>query len=194
MCAGTFTDLKRGRVKDDIGFTGETAAAKSQARITVPDLEEYGLIAELLGRLPVITELDTLSDVEMSRIITDPPDCLLREYRENFSFENITVDLRPEAISQIVALARERKTGARGLRAIFEELFHDLSFNAPDHAGKPWWSTPLTCETTFIHETRVSARAADGSRGHVSTRRRVLSRPTSISRGVSSRARFRGGT
>jgi len=136
ICAGTFSDLKRGREKDDIGFTGETADRKARRRVTTRDLEEYGMIPELLGRLPIVTELEPLTDEELARIVTEPPDSLQREYREVFTYENIKIDLRPDGIHEIVNKARQLHTGARGLRAVFEDLFHELSFTAPERAGE----------------------------------------------------------
>ncbi|MBZ0271273.1 ATP-dependent Clp protease ATP-binding subunit ClpX [bacterium] len=136
VCAGTFSDLKRGRTKDDIGFAGTSAERKLRRRATVQDLEEYGLISELMGRLPVLTELDPLTDVELGRIVTEPPDALLREFREMFAFEDIELGLEESGLREIVQLAKARKTGARGLRSIFEEVFHDLAFEAPESVGK----------------------------------------------------------
>lgn len=136
ICAGTFSDMRRGTVKDDIGFRGQTASDKRAHRVTVKDLEEYGLIAELLGRLPVITELAELTHDEIRRVITEPPDGLLAEYRELFAFENINLDLRPDGLDRIAQKAIAKGTGARGLRGVFEELFHDLAFEAPEREGE----------------------------------------------------------
>jgi ATP-dependent Clp protease ATP-binding subunit ClpX len=137
VCAGTFTDLGRGRYKADIGFSGESAESKrSRRRISARELEEYGLIAELLGRLPVVLEMNPLSHEEMGRIITDPPDSLLTEYRDLFSYEGIKIEMDSSGRDAIVDCAMKRMLGARGLRSIFEELFFDLSFEAPEHMGK----------------------------------------------------------
>jgi len=136
ICAGTFGDIKRGRVKSDIGYMGETAQMKSSRRIKVKDLEEYGLVKELLGRLPVLCELDTLSESELARIITEPPDSLQVEYAELFDFEDIKLSYTTDGIQAIVKKALETDTGARGLKSVFEELFHDLSFNAPSRVGE----------------------------------------------------------
>lgn len=137
ICAGTFSDLGAGRYKGDIGFAGKTALDKrASAKVTTRDLEDYGLIAELLGRLPVLTQLKELSDVELGRILVEPPDSLLSEYRRLFSFENITLDVTGPGIEAIVAESRKRKLGARGLRGIMAEVFAELSFNAPTYAGR----------------------------------------------------------
>lgn len=137
ICAGTFTSLGQGRFQNSIGFYGESAESKrSKHKITVKELEEYGLIAEFLGRLPVIVQLQALSPEELGRIVTDPPDAILKEYIELFSFEGINIDLEDGGIKAIVEKALLRKLGARGLRTIFEELFFDLSFHAPEHMGE----------------------------------------------------------
>ncbi len=136
ICAGTFSDIKKGRLKNDIGYLGETAEEKTAMRISTGDLEDYGLIKELLGRLPVCCELDSLTDEELARIVTEPPDSLQKEYDELFEFENIKISYTPEGINRVVAIARELNTGARGLKSVFEDLFHDLSFEAPEHTGE----------------------------------------------------------
>ncbi len=136
ICAGTFSDMRRGTIKSDIGFTGVSADEKARERVTFRDLESYGMIAELLGRLPVVVELGPLTDEELGRVATDPPDALFREYQELFDYEKIRLDLRPEGLARIVRHAQERRTGARGLRSIFEELFHDLAFEAPERVGQ----------------------------------------------------------
>lgn len=135
ICAGTFSDLKRRRGGNDIGYMGRSAEQKDVPRITVQELEEYGLITELLGRLPVLCETSFLSEEELGSIVTDPPDSIFREYQELFAFEEITLDLKPEGLKKIVQKALANKTGARGLRSVFEDLFHNLSFHAPESSG-----------------------------------------------------------
>ncbi len=135
ICAGTFSDLGKGRYKNDIGYLGRKTGA-GREKVTTQELEEYGLIAELLGRLPVVMELDELSDDELGRILTDPPDAIWREMQELFTPERITLELTEDGRRAVVAETRRRKLGARGLRAIMEETFADLSFHAPERTGQ----------------------------------------------------------
>jgi ATP-dependent Clp protease ATP-binding subunit ClpX len=137
ICAGTFSTLGRGRYKSDIGFSGESAESKrARHKIATKELEEYGMLAEFLGRLPVVVELQPLTLEELGRIVTDPPDSLMNEYKELFSFEGIKLILDPSGRDLIVEKAIKRLLGARGLRTIFEELFFELSFNAPENLGE----------------------------------------------------------
>ncbi|MCB9477980.1 MAG: AAA family ATPase [Deltaproteobacteria bacterium] len=153
ICAGTFSDMKRGRDRGDIGFLGESADDKSTYPVAVRDLESYGLLAELLGRLPVIVELDPLTDDELMHIVTDPPDSLLREYQAMFEYEQITIEMCDDGLRAIAAKARERGTGARGLRAMFEEMFHDLAFTAPERMGEN-----VVVDADFVNANLVEAK------------------------------------
>lgn len=137
ICAGTFSDLGAGRYKGDIGFSGRTAQDKSaKQRVATRELEEYGMIAELLGRLPILTQLAELTDPQMARILVEPPDAVMREYQRLFAFENIQLDLTEDGIRAVVAQTRLRKLGARGLRGIVDEVLADLSFHAPANKGR----------------------------------------------------------
>jgi len=137
ICAGTFSTMGRGRYKADIGFYGESAKSKRERQKNlIRELEEYGMLAEFLGRMSVLVELEQLTNDELGRIITDPPDSLLNEYKELFSFEGIKLILDPSGRKALVEKAAAKKLGARGLRSAFEELFFDLSFHAPEHIGE----------------------------------------------------------
>lgn len=137
ICAGTFSDIGAGRYKGDIGFEGRTAEEKRAGyKVTTRQLEEYGMIAELLGRLPVITQLYELTDVELSRILEEPPDAIIKEYRSLFSFEKIELEISKDAVEKIVAETKRRKLGARGLRGVVDEVLTELSFHAPEQKGE----------------------------------------------------------
>ena len=135
ICAGTFADLRGGRRKTDIGFTGREGRGWA-GRVETRDLEEYGMMPELLGRLPIVVELRDLTDDQLGLILTDPPDAIWREYREIFRPEDIELILEPDGRETIVGEARRRRLGARGLRAILEEVLADLSFHAPERVGQ----------------------------------------------------------
>ena len=135
ICAGTFADLRGGRTKGEIGFA-ENPARGWAGRVQTRDLEEYGLLPELLGRLPVVVEMQELTDDELGRILTAPPDAIWREYREVFEPEKIELKLTPDGVQAIVGEARRRRLGARDLRGVVEEMLADLSFHAPERAGE----------------------------------------------------------
>jgi len=140
ICAGTFTDLyKSGRARP-MGFKkgekGKKEIKPVEERITTEDLLRYGMLAEFLGRIPVIVELDELTEDEMMRIVAEPPDCLLKEYRGLMALDEIELDFPESAIREVVQEAKRRKLGARGLRTIFEEVMRDYMFLAPEMTGK----------------------------------------------------------
>ncbi|MDP8224436.1 MAG: ATP-dependent Clp protease ATP-binding subunit ClpX [Candidatus Lernaella stagnicola] len=135
ICAGTFADLGRGRGKQQVGFTSP-AGQGEQGRVGTRDLEDYGLLPELLGRLPIVVELGDLTDNELGLILTDPPDAIWREYQELFRHEDIKLQITQTGREAIVRETRRRKIGARGLRAIVEDILAELSFEAPEHEGE----------------------------------------------------------
>ena len=145
VCGGTFvglTDIIRRRLgQSAIGFTneGETKDITKEegevlAQVIPEDLVEYGMIPELVGRLPIITTLDPL-DVEMLvRILTEPKNALVSQYKKLFEYEGCTLEFTKGALTALAEKAMERKTGARGLRAVLEELMLDPMYHLPDHA------------------------------------------------------------
>jgi ATP-dependent Clp protease ATP-binding subunit ClpX len=140
ICAGTFTDLKHGRGKRISGFKkGEPAPQAPKPfedRVQVEDLIEYGMITELMGRLPVIVELADLSEDELVRVMTDPPDSLIKEYQKLFLLDNVELSFDPQALLMIARHARRKKLGARALRAVFEDVMHDFMFDSPQLSGQ----------------------------------------------------------
>ena len=108
---------------------GGTAAAKVEPE----DLVRYGLIPEFTGRIPVICTLDELTEDDMVRILTEPKNCLVKQYQKLFDMDGIRISFKDDAIREIAKEAIKRKTGARGLRAIMEQLMTELMFEAPGH-------------------------------------------------------------
>lgn len=138
ICAGTFSDLKQGRYRRNIGFGRNITIDKDRIKqepITTRDLEEYGFITEFLGRLPVVVQLGELGIDDLTKVLTQPPDSIYREYRELFALDEIDLEIDDEALVMIAQVSVERHLGARGLRSIFEEIFQDTMFNAPDLSG-----------------------------------------------------------
>lgn len=99
--------------------------------ITPHTLRDYGMIPELLGRLPIITETKPLDKKAMLRILTEPKNSLIRQYRAMFAIENITLEFTPAALDAIAEESIGENTGARGLRGIVEKIMLDLAFEAP---------------------------------------------------------------
>ncbi|MBN1551199.1 AAA family ATPase, partial [bacterium] len=99
------------------------------------DLIRYGLIPEFVGRLPVIAAMHDLSETDLIRILTEPRNSLINQYKKYFSFENVKLDFSKGALAAIAKEALNRQTGARGLRAILENIMLDIMFDLPSQTG-----------------------------------------------------------
>src|SRR5258705_9730041 len=130
ICAGTFTDLHHVQVDRQVGF-GSAGRRMGASRLRVKELIEYGMLAELLGRLPVQVQLEELTSEELYRILTEPPDALAREYREALTLDGVDLDLQEGALHAIVEYSVEKKLGARALPSIMEGLLADVMLDAP---------------------------------------------------------------
>jgi len=146
ICGGTFVGLndiiKRRLGHSAIGFSNEgeprdetKEQAETLAAVAPEDLIEYGMIPELVGRLPVITTLAPLDAETLVRILTEPKNALVKQYQKLFEFENCELEFAPGALEAIAEKALERDTGARALRAVMEELMLTPMYELPDHAG-----------------------------------------------------------
>jgi ATP-dependent Clp protease ATP-binding subunit ClpX len=139
VCAGTFTDLFAYAAEDrrlgfgaGPGFDGRRRPAR---RIGHRELLEYGMISEFLGRLPVVVQLDELSPEELLQVLSGPPDAVVREVQALLDADGVELVFTDGALREIVRHAVERRVGARGLRAIVEEVVADLLFEAPERRG-----------------------------------------------------------
>lgn len=99
--------------------------------VVAHDLVKYGIIPELVGRIPVITALNGLDVDALVRILTEPKNSLMKQYKRLFSLDGVELEFTPEALGAIANLAKEQKTGARGLRGIMENILNDLMFEVP---------------------------------------------------------------
>lgn len=141
ICGGAFADLPRiirqRSDKSGIGFGAEVkakddaAAHRLMKEVEPEDLVKYGLIPEFVGRLPVVAVLDELDEAALVRILTEPRNALTRQYAKLFEFEGVDIEFKPEALTEIAHRAIERKTGARGLRAIVENTLLDVMYELP---------------------------------------------------------------
>ncbi|MBT8042769.1 MAG: ATP-dependent protease ATP-binding subunit ClpX [Kiritimatiellales bacterium] len=140
ICGGAFVgieDIIKQRVdKKSIGFgTASEAEELSPNFVTMnvesEDLLKYGLIPEFIGRLPVVTMLKELSEEELVRILTEPKNAMVKQYKKLLAMDNVELDFEHEALSALAGMAIKRKTGARGLRAIIEHLMLDVMYETP---------------------------------------------------------------
>src|SRR6185503_19691260 len=101
------------------------------AKVQPEDLLKYGLIPEFIGRLPIVATLDELDEKALVRILTEPRNALIKQYEKLMSFEKVKLKFTDGAITAIARKAHHQKTGARGLRAILEEVMLDVMYEAP---------------------------------------------------------------
>jgi ATP-dependent Clp protease ATP-binding subunit ClpX len=140
ICGGAFDGLEKiveqrtGQRR--IGFTEETESDAADhdnplRQVQPDDLLRFGLIPELVGRLPVMVTLDKLDEESLVRILREPKNALLKQYDKMFDLESIRLTFDPEAVRAVAQRALERGTGARGLRAVLEEAMRDVMFDVP---------------------------------------------------------------
>ena len=141
ICGGSFdglTDIiSRREGKAEIGFTKDNkqtlkVSDKSLDFLRPEDLIEFGFIPELVGRLPVISTLDTLNEEALYRVLMEPKNSLIKQYKKLFRMEGINLEFRKVALDEIIVRAMERKAGARALRAVMEEAMMDIMYQIPD--------------------------------------------------------------
>ena len=144
ICGGAFEGIERhiARRKNTriIGFNAEEKERVDKDNllqyVDAQDLRSYGLIPEIVGRLPVVTYLDQLDRDSLRRILTEPKNAIIRQYQKLFEMDGMKLEIEPEVLDLIVDTAIERKLGARGLRSICEELMNDAMFEAPSSRKK----------------------------------------------------------
>lgn len=145
ICGGAFTDLEKviqqRTGNKTIGFISEVSK-KSDKRIghvlkdvQPEDLIKYGLIPEFVGRLPVVATLDDLEEADLVRILTEPKNSLIKQYQKLLAFDNIRLTFTDAAFKAIARKAIQQKIGARGLRAILEEIMLDIMYETPSQSG-----------------------------------------------------------
>ena len=153
-----------------MGFNAKVAARKDMGsseilgQVHPSDLVKYGLIPEFIGRVPVLTHVDELTEDDLVRILIEPANALTRQYQKLFSFDNVTLRFTHEALLSIARQAIERKTGARGLRNVMENMMLDVMFQLPSTAGVKECIineavTDDGREPLLIYETPKSAQA-----------------------------------
>ncbi len=141
ICAGAFDGIekivKKRIGEGTIGFFGDVKSVIKEGETDVSDkvihhdLVKFGLIPELVGRLPVIASLDNMTEETLYRIMVEPKNSVIKQYRELFRMDGIELVFEEDALRKIAEVTIERKTGARGLRSIIEGILRDVMFNAP---------------------------------------------------------------
>lgn len=141
ICGGAFEGLdkiiRRRTERSGIGFEADVKGADDRSEgevlrdIEAKDLVRYGLIPELVGRLPVIATLDDLDEEALIRILAEPKNAVLKQYARLFELEGVVLEVEPDALKEAAKMAQERKTGARGLRSIIENALLSAMFEIP---------------------------------------------------------------
>jgi ATP-dependent Clp protease ATP-binding subunit ClpX len=152
ICGGTFVGLEdiiaKRQGRKTIGFGKDAGLQDDQKRkmlseATVDDILAFGLIPELVGRLPVLSALSPLGEEELVRILTEPKNALVRQYQKFFELEQAQLEFTDEALHEIAAIAKAKETGARGLRSVVEEAMFDIMYELPDQEpGQKYVVTP----------------------------------------------------
>ena len=141
ICGGAFDGMDKliqNRIgQKSIGFGAVVESRKEKdigellAQIMPQDLLKYGLIPEFVGRVPVVVSLEGLNEETLIRILQEPRNALLKQYKKLFDYDGVELSFEPDAVQEIARQALERNTGARGLRAILEEIMLDIMFDIP---------------------------------------------------------------
>ena len=141
ICGGAFDGLEeiisKRAGKQGIGFGGDVKSKTEKKdggffkEATAHDIVKYGLIPELVGRIPVIVSLDALDVEALVSILTKPKNAIIKQYKKLFGYDGLEIEFTEEAVRKIAELAKERGTGARGLRSIMEEIMQPIMYESP---------------------------------------------------------------
>lgn len=141
ICSGAFDGLEKvveARLdRKSIGFNAEIVSKSSRdlgelfKDVTAQDLVKYGLIPEFVGRVPITISLEGLDEGALVKILTEPKNALIKQYKKLFEMDEVELIFEEDAVSTIAAMAMERKTGARGLRSIIEQVMMDVMYRIP---------------------------------------------------------------
>ena len=168
ICGGAFDGMdkiiKRRMNAKVIGFNSQVAQEDDEknilSKVQPEDLLKFGLIPELIGRLPQVVALDPLSSEALVRILKEPKNALVKQYETLFRMDGVELEITDEAVKAVADKARERKTGARGLRSIMENLMTDIMYEIP--SNKKIKKVIIT-EETVLNGRGAEMLGADGS-------------------------------
>ncbi len=163
ICGGAFDGIGRHIAKRlnarPIGFSGDDTFHKSFEQdqimkyVSAQDLKSFGLIPELLGRLPVITYLNPLDSTALMSILTEPKNALVKQYSKLFDMEGVKLSFSKDALSYLVEQAMQFKLGARGLRSIMEAIMNDAMYEIPSQENLKDFKVDLTYAKTKLERT-----------------------------------------
>ncbi len=144
ICGGAFDGLediiKRKQGSNVLGFNHEKKSKNDQekvmSKVETDDLVKYGLIPELIGRLHMIATLNEITKEDMVHILTEPKNSLIKQYVKLFEMDKVDLEFEKDALLELADLAIKRKTGARGLRSILEDIMLDIMFDLPKYKNK----------------------------------------------------------
>ncbi|HET8897813.1 MAG TPA: ATP-dependent Clp protease ATP-binding subunit ClpX [Rhodanobacteraceae bacterium] len=181
ICGGAFAGLEKviqqRSETTGIGFGAEVRSREKQASIgkllsdvEPGDLVKFGLIPEFVGRLPVVATLEELDEAALVQILTEPKNAISKQFKKLFEMEGVELELRPEALTAVAAKALKRKTGARGLRTIIEQVLLDTMFELPslEHVSKVVVDEAVIngqAEPFLIYRGNLQQQRAAGSEG-----------------------------
>ena len=141
ICGGAFEGIEKlieARMdQKSIGFNAEITHKSEEnigevlKKILPQDLVKFGLIPEFVGRVPMVVSLDQLDETALERILTEPKNAIVKQYEKLFELDDVQLTFEPEALKEVAKKSLERKTGARGLRAIMEQSMLDLMYQIP---------------------------------------------------------------
>ena len=143
ICGGAFDGIDKiigkEEIHNSIGFGANVSDKKESvtdlSKVEQHDLVKYGFMPELIGRLPIITALNPLSEEDLVHILTEPKNAITKQYQELLSMDGVKLEFEDKALRKIAALAIKKKTGARGLRSIIESAMQKIMFDVPDMSG-----------------------------------------------------------
>ena len=169
VCGGAFDGLEKiirqRTAKTGIGFGAEVASPDDRKNITAllretepEDLIKFGLIPEFVGRLPVVATLDELDEAALIQILVEPKNALIKQYQKMFRMEGVELEVRDGALKAIARKALARKTGARGLRSILEQVLLDVMYDLPSLANL---SRVIVDESTIANDGKPLLMFAD---------------------------------
>jgi len=149
ICGGTFVGIDKiiakrlgkrmiGFGQPSSGHRGEATLGELLPQIDSDDILEFGLIPELVGRLPVISSLQPLDEAALVKVLKEPKNALVKQYQKMFGLETCQLEFTDAALAAIARKAMKKDTGARGLRSIMEDVMLDIMFDLPDHQGSSY--------------------------------------------------------
>ncbi len=161
ICGGAFegiVDVVRNRIsKKSIGFGAVNNDKKTDGEIyrviNHEDIQSFGIIPELVGRLPVIAPLEVLTEDDLIKILNEPKNAIIKQYKKMFEMDNIELEFEEDAIREIAKEALKQKTGARGLRTIIENIMLEIMYDIPEEKGVT--KCIITKDTVVSHKPKL---------------------------------------